>query len=200
MWPQEEAEKAEVTSLLDALLDMQRQRRAREKAERLLAHLAHMQGTQARARQAYDGTETGRFDGIAGTMENIWGRASDVQYDAEDSPSSSSFRPLSFTTSFTTATRSTLSSVEYGPAVGAAFHAENQDRINPDTYGAAPHVLLAQSFSSPSSSSNASSTGIPHRGFAMLATTSKASTEKVSWGNRVGRKIRAYGRQIMGHA
>ena len=197
MWLQDEAEKAEVASLLDALLDMQRQRRAREKAERLLAHL---QGMQARARQAYDGTETGRFDGIAGTMENIWGRASAVQYDAEDSPSSSSFRPLSFTTSFTTATRSTLSSVEYGPAVGAVLHAENQDRINPDAYGAAPHVLLAQSFSSPSSSSNASSTGIPHRGFAMLATTSKASTEKVSWGNRVGRKIRAYGRQIMGHA
>lgn len=197
MWLQDEAEKAEVASLLDALLDMQRQRRAREKAERLLAHV---QGMQALARQVDDGTEAGRFDGIPGTMEDIWGRASDVQYDAEDSLSSSSSRPLSFTASVTTATRSALSSVEYGPAVGAALHAENQDCINPGAYGAAPHVLHVQSFSSPASSSNASSTRILPRGFTMLDTTSKASAEKMSWGNRVGRKIRAYGRQIMGHA
>ena len=193
MWLQTEAEKAEVASLLDALLDIQRQKRAQEKAQRLLAHV---QSTQSLARQACDRIEVGRFNGVAGTMEDIWGRTSDARYDAEDSPSSSSSRPLSLATVVTITTCSTSASVVCCPAEEASLHGKNQACTNFE-YEPVLHLPHTKSFPS---SSDLSLPGILFRGSARLETSSKPSAGKVSWGNRVGRKIRAYGRQIMGQA
>ena len=197
MWLQDEGEKAEVASLLDALLDMQRRRRAQEKAQKLLAH---MQSMQVLARQAYDRTEACRFDGAAGTMEDIWGCASEARYDAEGSPGSSYSRPRSLTTAVTTTTCSTSSSVGCCPAKEASLHGKKQGRTNLNAYELVLNLPHTKSFPSTASSSDPSPPRILSRGPAMFETTSKASAGKASWGNRVGRKIRAYGRQIKGQA
>ena len=185
-----------MASLLDALLDMQRQRRAQEK-EKLMAYT---QSLYVRERQAFNWIEAGRHDGMVGTMEDIWGRAGNVRYDGEDSPASSSSRPLSFTTSVTTTSSSMPSSVGYVSTAGASLHNDHQDRANQGAYDAALGLRYPESISSSANHSTSSLPRILARGLSIFETTSKTSTEKISWGNRVGRRFRAYGRQIMGQA
>lgn len=155
-----------------------------------------MQALRVREQQAFDRNEAGLFDGTAITMQDIWGWAGDVRYDTEDSPASSSSLPLSFTTT----TCSMPSSVEYVSAAGASSQDEDKGHANQGAYDAALGLRYSESIPSSTSHSTSSLPRILARGFSILETTPKTSTGKVSWGNRVGRRIRAYGRQIMGQA
>ena len=130
---QAEADKAEVASLLDALLDVQRQKRAQEKVEQ---HLAYTQGMQQIAPQGAGKTDRGRLDEITGAMEDIWNGAGGARYAAEDSPSSSSSRSLPFTTSNRTNARSTSSSARHSRATGTSLYGKDQHHANLGTYQA----------------------------------------------------------------
>ncbi|EPT04805.1 hypothetical protein FOMPIDRAFT_82783 [Fomitopsis schrenkii] len=196
---QSEDQTAEVARLLDELLELQRQRRAQEKKDRLLAHAWSV---PFRGPQAFDGAEPGLNDETTATTRSVWGRAGNVRYDGTDPPVNSSSRPLSFSTSSTTTTNTMLPSVEYMyiPAPGASPD-YSQGRVNARAYDADPKRLpYTDSIAPPTSSSTSSLPKILARGFSFFETAPKKPAEKISWGNRVGRRIRGCGRQIMGHA
>lgn len=173
---------------------MQRQLRAQEKKRKLLADL---HGVEVCVQQQSDGIEAGRFAGKPCTMEDIAGRAGDVGYDAEDTQSS---RPLSFTSSAIMTTGSMSLSVEYVPGAEASSYNDHQGHASPGAYNAALGLPYTQPVSPIAGPSSSPLTRILARGFSIFEPAPKTSAGKVSWGNRVGRKIRAYGRQIIGQA
>ena len=166
MMTQTEAEKAEVASLLNALLDVQRQKRAQEKAEKLLAY---RQGMQALALQGYGITDRGRFDEMTGEMED---RASGAGYDTEDSRSSSSSRLLSFTTS---TARSTSSSARHSRATGPSLYGEDQDHTNLGAYEPVLTLPHSEVFKTPANASHSSLPVILPEVFATVETTVPSS-------------------------
>lgn len=196
-WLQDEAEKAEVARPLDELLELQRQRRAQEKMEKILPLIQSLPFSEPRI---FDGVEPSLFDDIAGTKENLRGRAGAVQYDTTDLPTTSYSCPLSLSASYTTGTDARPPSIEYFSAAGTPLDNDSHGRTNLGIYDVALQLPYVDSISIPlpASYSMGSSPSILTTGFAIFEATPKTSTGKVSWGNRVGRRIKAYGRQIMG--
>lgn len=177
----QDQEAAEVARLLDELLALQRRRRAQEK---LLAEMLRM---PFRKHQTLARIDPSPVEDIAG---NVWGGAGNS---AMDSPITLSSRPLSFSTSTTVVNATPPCDEDIGTSLN-----DSHGGVATRSYDAAPDLLLYMASIAPHSASSLPK--ISARGVLPFEIAPKKPTGMVSWGNRVGRRIRGCRRQIMGKA